>query len=182
VAELACTPGAQQAEDLVMKLAVLRDQRRDRDLAEGRAPGPERVATFSTGTPVANSLGEMWVMQSYLRPDLLEAAGVAGIDAWGAVFTGTTTTVEMNATGSKLRPVTRVGEFVNVPELVTMSSVYTDAVTREQVNHSGRLPELETGARQVISKQASQEVRDFITDLAWRERTSTRSAPTSTTR
>jgi len=47
------------------------------------------------------------------------------------VFTGTTTTVEMNATGSKLRPVTRVGEFVNVPELVTMSSVYTDAVTRE---------------------------------------------------
>jgi len=168
VAELACTPGAQQAEDLVMKLAVLRDQRRDRDLAEGRQPGPERVATFSTGTPVANSLGEMWVMQSYLRPDLLEAAGVGGIDAWGAVFTGTTTTVEMNATGSTLRPVTRVGEFVNVPELVTMSSVYTDAVTREQVSHSGRIPELETGARQVISKQATQEVRDFITDLAWR--------------
>jgi len=110
----------------------------------------------------------MWVMQSYLRPDLLEAAGVGGIDAWGAVFTGTTTTVEMNATGSKLRPVTRVGEFVNVPELVTMSSVYTDAVTREQVSHSGRIPELETGARQVISKQATQEVRDFITDLAWR--------------
>ncbi len=75
MAELACTPGAQQAEDLVMKLAVLRGQRRDRDLAEGRRPGPERVATFSTGTPVANSLGEMWVMQSYLRPDLLEDAG-----------------------------------------------------------------------------------------------------------
>ncbi len=49
-----------------------------------------------------------------------------------------------------------------------MRSVYTDAVTREQVSHSGRIPELETGARQVISKQASQEVRDFITDLAWR--------------
>ena len=84
---------------------------------------------------------------------------MGGIDAWGAVFTGTTTTVEMNATGSKLRPVTRVGEFVNVPELVTMSSVYTDSVTREQVSHSGRIPELETGARQVISKQATQEVR-----------------------
>ena len=49
-----------------------------------------------------------------------------------------------------------------------MRSVYTDAVTREQVSHSGRIPELETGARQVISKQASQEVQDFITDLAWR--------------
>jgi len=168
VAELACSPGSQKAEGLTMKLAVLREGQRDRDLAEGRVPGPERVATFATGTPVANSLGEMWVMQSYLRPDLLQEAGVEGIDAWGAVFTGTTTSVEMNATGSKLRPVTRIGEFVNVPELVTMSSVYTDAVTRDQVAQVGRIPELEAGARQVISKQASQEVRDFITDLAWR--------------
>jgi len=168
VAELACSPGSQKAEGLAMKLAVLRERRRDGDLAEGRVPGPERVATFATGTPVANSLGEMWVMQSYLRPDLLEAAGVEGIDAWGAVFTGTTTSVELNATGSKLRPVTRIGEFVNVPELVAMSSVYTDAVTRDEVAQVGRIPELETGARQVISKHASQEVRDFITDLAWR--------------
>jgi len=168
VAELACSPGSQKAEGLTMKLAVLREGQRDRDLAEGRVPGPERVATFATGTPVANSLGEMWVMQSYLRPDLLQEAGVEGIDAWGAVFTGTTTSVEMNATGSKLRPVTRIGEFVNVPELVSMSSVYTDAVTRDQVAQVGRIPELEDGARQVISKQASQEVRDFITDLAWR--------------
>ena len=113
-----------------MKLAVLRERRRGGDLAEGGVLGPERVATFATGTPVANSLGEMWVMQSYLRPDLLAAAGVEGIDAWGAVFTGTTTSVELYATGSKLRPVTRIGEFVNVPELVAMSSVYTDAVTR----------------------------------------------------
>lgn len=171
VAELACAPGAKQAEDLVMKLSVLRDQRRDRDVAEGRAPGPERVATFATGTPVANSLGEMWVMQSYLRPDLLADAGVEGIDAWGAVFTASTTTVEMNATGSKLRPVTRVGAFTNVPELVTMSSVYTDAVTREQVAQNGRVPILMGGQRTVISKQASQEVRDFITDLAWRSTT-----------
>jgi len=168
VAELACSPGSQKAEGLAMKLEVLRERRRDRDLAEGRVPGPERVATFATGTPVANSLGEMWVMQSYLRPDLLEDAGVAGIDAWGAVFTGTTSSVEMNATGSKLRPVTRIGEFVNVPELVAAASVYTDAVTRDEVAQVGRIPELETGTRQVISKHASQEVRDFITDLAWR--------------
>ena len=92
-----------------MKLAVLRERRRDGDLAEGWVPGPERVAMYATGTPVANSLGEMWVMQSYLRPDLLESAGVEGIDAWGAVFTGTATSVEINAPGSKVRPVTRVG-------------------------------------------------------------------------
>ncbi len=66
-----------------MKLEHLRAFRRHRDLAEGRTPGPERVATFATGTPVANSLGEMWVMQKFLRPDLLADAGVDGIDAWG---------------------------------------------------------------------------------------------------
>ena len=61
---------------------------------------------------------------------------------------------------------TRVGRFVNVPELVTMSSVYTDVVTREDITVA--LPELVGGARQVISKPASQEVRDFISDLAYR--------------
>ncbi len=105
-------------------------------------------------------------MQSYLRPDLLADAGVADVDAWGAVFTGTTASVEMNASGSRLAPVTRVGRFVNVPELVTMSSVYTDVVTREDITVA--LPQLVGGARQVISKPASQEVRDFISDLAYR--------------
>jgi len=168
VRELACTPGSQQAEDLAMKLDVLREKRRDEAAAAGREPTPadERVATFSTGTPVANSLGEMWVMQSYLRPDLLADAGVADVDAWGAVFTGTTASVEMNASGSRLAPVTRVGRFVNVPELVTMSSVYTDVVTRADITVA--LPQLVGGARQVISKPASQEVRDFISDLAYR--------------
>jgi len=168
VAELACTPGAQQAEDLALKLEALRERRRDARRAAGGTPDAsvERVATFATGTPVANSLGEMWVMQSYLRPDLLEAAGVGGIDAWGATFTGTVSTIEVNASGSKLKPVTRIGRFVNVPELVTMSSVYTDVVTRGDV--PAALPTLVGGQRQVLSMPADQEVRDFIVDLAWR--------------
>ncbi len=168
VRELACSDGSTQAEDLAMKLEHLRAFRRHRDLAEVRTPGPERVATFATGTPVANSLGEMWVMQKFLRPELLADAGVEGIDGWGAVFTGTATTVEMNATGSKLAPVSRVSRFQNVPELVSMSSVYTDVVLREEVAQQGRIPELAGGQRTVISKQPSQEVRDFIADLAWR--------------
>ncbi len=177
VRELACTDGSTQAEDLAMKLEHLREFRRGRDVAEGRPPGPERVATFATGTPVSNSLGEMWVMQSFLRPDLLEDAGVSGIDAWGAVFTGTATTVEMNATGSKLAPVTRVSRFQNVPELVSMSSVYTDVVLREEVARHGRIPELSGGQRGVVSKQPSQDTRDFIADLAWRSTNFDRKRP-----
>ena len=67
-------------------------------------------------------------MQHYLRPDLLVDAGVDYIDAWGAAFTGTVSRIEMNATGSKLLPVTRVGKFVNLPELLALSTVFTDVV------------------------------------------------------
>ena len=114
---------------------MLRQRRRRRSPRRRHDPAAivERVATFATGTPIANSLGELWVMQHYLRPDLLVDAGVDYIDAWGAAFTGTVSRIEMNATGSKLVPVTRVGKFVNLPELLALSAVFTDVVTRDQV-------------------------------------------------
>ncbi len=168
VTELACPRGSQQAEDLAMKLDLLRQRRRDEAIAAGVHADQvvERVATFATGTPIANSLGELWVMQNYLRPDLLREAGVARIDDWGAVFTATVTDTEMNSTGTKLRPVTRVGKFVNLPELLQLSSVYSDVVTRDQV--PVRLPTLTSGERQISTLVPDQETRDFMTDLAYR--------------
>ncbi|MDP7707410.1 helicase-related protein [Mycobacterium sp. TY815] len=166
--ELSCPTAAQRAEDLAMKLELLRQRRRD----EARAAGipedqiVERVATFATGTPVANSLGELWVMQNYLRPDLLAAAGVADINDWGATFTATVSTVEVNATGTNLRPVTRVGKFCNLPELLAISSIFTDVVTRDEVPI--QLPQLVDGRRRIVSITPSQEVKDFISDLGWR--------------
>ena len=168
IEELSCPTAAQRAEDLALKLQVLRQRRRD----EARAAGVpqhrivERVATFATGTPISNSLGELWVMQSYLRPDLLQAAGVADLGDWGAAFTDTITTVEVNSTGTRLRPVTRVGKFCNLPELLAISAVFTDVVTRDQV--PVKVPQLATGQRQIISIKPDVEVVDFIADLGWR--------------
>jgi N12 class adenine-specific DNA methylase len=168
IEELSCTTAAQRAEDLGLKLDVLRQRRRDEALARGIGEHAviERVATFATGTPIANSLGELWVMQTYLRPDLLEAAGVAELGDWGAAFTATHTTIEVNATGTKLRPVTRVAKYTNLPELLALSGAYTDVVTRDQVPVA--LPRLRTGARQIISLQPDVELVDFIADLGWR--------------
>ena len=168
IEELSCTTAAQRAEDLGLKLDVLRQRRRDEALARGIPEHAviERVATFATGTPIANSLGELWVMQTYLRPDLLEAAGVAELGDWGAAFTATHTSIEVNATGTKLRPVTRVAKYTNLPELLALSGAYTDVVTRDQVPVA--LPELRTGARQIISLQPDVELVDFIADLGWR--------------
>ncbi len=147
---------------------VLRERRRDEALAAGMDPEDivERVATFATGTPVANSLGELFVMQSYLRPDLLGDAGVADINDWGAAFTATVNTVEVNPTGTGLRPVSRIGKFTNLQELLAISSVFTDVVTRDQVPME--LPQLVDGRRTIITIPASQEVKDFVTDLAYR--------------
>ena len=133
--ELYCPTASQRAEDLTLKLDVLRQRRG----GEARAAGiperriVERVATFATGTPIANSLGELWVMQNYLRPDLLQAAGVADLRDSGAAFTPTHTTIEVDATGTRLRPVTRVGRYTNLPDLLALSAAYTDVVTREEV-------------------------------------------------
>ena len=168
IEELSYADASQRSEDLALKLRVLRQRRRD----EARAAGipadsvVERVATFATGTPIANSLGELWVMQTYLRPDLLRAAGVEDLGDWGAAFTATVTTVEVNSTGTRLRPVTRVGKFTNLPELLALSSSFTDVVTRDEVPVA--LPQLATGQRQIVSLQPDVEVTDFIADLGYR--------------
>ncbi|MFI9511209.1 helicase-related protein [Nocardia sp. NPDC052566] len=129
-------------------------------------PYIERVATFSTGTPLANSLSELWVMNRYLRPDLLHDAGVEHLDSWGAAFTTTRETIELNSSGSRFQPKTRVAEFVNVGDLIGMTSAFTDSVSRNQI--PATLPELRNGQRTVVSFEPPQEVADFITDLGFR--------------
>jgi hypothetical protein len=76
------------------------------------------------------------------------------------------TTVEVNSTGTRLRPVTRVGKFTDLPELLALSSAYTDVVARDQVPLA--LLELATGQRRIISLQPDVEVTDFIADLGYR--------------
>ncbi len=166
--ELSCTTAAERAEDLSMKMSVLRRMRRDEARAAGipEHKAVERVATFATGTPIANSLGELWVMQTYMRESLLRAAGVADLSDWGATFTDTHSTIEVNATGTKLRSVTRVGKYTNLLELLALTNAYTDVVTRDQVPVP--LPKLIGGRRRVISIKPSTETVDFIADLGWR--------------
>ena len=87
---------------------------------------------------------------------LLEAVGVADINDWGATFT-TTSTVEVNATGTSVRTVTRVGKFCNLPELLVLSSIYTDVVTRDEVPIA--LPQLADGQRRIMSIAPHQTAR-----------------------
>ena len=112
---------AAKVRDLDMKLAWLR-----------RTHGT-RVATFATATPIANTMGEMWVMNHYLRPDLLNDAGLDTFDAWAKTFTGIDTRVESTVGGSfKVRQ--RIARFQNMPELMTMWATFADVKTRHQLD------------------------------------------------
>src|SRR5699024_3398546 len=99
--------GSDQATDLHMKLEYLRSQH------------GMRVATLATATPLANSITEAYVTQRYLRPDLLEKAGVTSFDGWAATFGQTVTQIEMGPAGD-FRQKTRFARFQNVPELLRM--------------------------------------------------------------
>ena len=114
--------GSKRASDLHMKLEYL------------RAKHGGRVITAATATPLANSITEAYVMQRYLRPDLLEAAGIGSFDAWAATFGETVTDMEMAPTGNgNFRLKTRFAKFQNVPEMLRMWHVFADVKTAEDL-------------------------------------------------
>lgn len=114
--------GSKRAADLDMKVGWLREQ-----------AGPRgRVMTGATATPIANSIAEAYVMQRYLRPDLLEAAGIEDFDAWAATFGSLVTELELTPEGG-YRQKTRFARFDNLPELLRMWHVSADVKTSEQL-------------------------------------------------
>ncbi len=154
----AAIDGATRASDMEMKLHWLR----------GQHPNG-RVVTFATATPIANSITEAHVMQRYLRPDLLDAAGVLDFDTWAATFGRTTTDVELSPDGGSFRLKSRFARFHNVPELLRMWWVSGDVKTAEDLN----LPRPKLLARpdgqrapRTITIAPSTQLTDFIGHLA----------------
>lgn len=114
--------GSDRATDMKMKLDYL------------RSVHGERVATFATGTPIANSVSEAYVMQSYLRPDLLTAAGIDSFDSWASTFGKVVDSTELVPQGGSFRNVQRFAQFQNVPELMRMMHTYADVKMAEDLN------------------------------------------------
>ena len=99
-------PGSDLAADLDDKLSWLRDHR------DGQAS-----VTFATGTPISNTVAEMWVMGKYLRPDLNEELGIRSFDAFRAQFCDTSAEMELDTSGTKFRQVERLSKYQQLPEL-----------------------------------------------------------------
>jgi N12 class adenine-specific DNA methylase len=77
---------------------------------------------FATGTPISNTLAEMYTVLRYLAPSLLHSTGTSHFDAWAANFAEAVTALEMAPDGSGYRMNTRFARFINMPELLSRSA------------------------------------------------------------
>lgn len=155
----AAVEGSDRASNMKAKVDYLRSVHGD------------RVATFATGTPIANSVSEAYIMQKYLRPDLLEAAGVRSFDTWAATFGKTVMSVEMAPEGNKFRTVQRFSQFQNVPELLRMMHTYADVKLADDLDlPTPALRERADGKRgpEMEMVEASAVTLDYIQDLGGR--------------
>ena len=108
---------------------------------------------FATGTPVSNTMAEMYTLMRYLAPELLRDAGVEHFDAWAANFGEAVTALELSPDGSGYRMHTRFAKFVNLPELLSMFRSFADVQTVDML-HLPR-PEIHGGRPHITAAPAS---------------------------
>ena len=89
---------------------------------------------FATGTPVSNSMTELYTMQRYLQHDLLCRKDLAHFDNWASIFGETVTAIELAPEGTGYRARTRFARFFNLPELMAMFKETADIKTADQLN------------------------------------------------
>ncbi|QRI79237.1 MULTISPECIES: helicase-related protein [Rhodococcus] len=162
-ADLSVPTGSQRATDLEMKAKYLREQARARGAEQGMPHAPAKAIAFATGTPITNSLSEIWVMTKYLRPDLLHEAGLGRIDNWAGTFAKPVSVAEMNATATRIQMRTRMAEYANVPQLVAMFDQFRDVVTADRI--PVRLPTLDGGTPQIVEFDMGPDAVDAMADL-----------------
>ena len=113
---------AQKSSDLYMKCRYLDE------LNGGRG------VVFATGTPISNSMVELYTMQRYLQHSTLKQAGLESFDAWASTFGETITAVELTPEGTGYRAKTRFAKFFNLPELMSMFREVADIQTAEMLS------------------------------------------------
>ena len=122
-----------------------------------------RGVTFATGTPVANSMTEIYTMQKYLQSDRLEELGLKHFDCWASNFGETVSAYEVRPAGNEYRMKTRFSKFNNIPELMSLFKEVADIKTADQLNLD--VPECET--QTIVAKPTKMQL-EIVDSLAER--------------
>jgi N12 class adenine-specific DNA methylase len=142
---------AQKSSDLFAKCRYLDE------LTEGRG------IIFATGTPISNSITEMYTMQRYLQYEILRKNGLQHFDCWASTFGETVTAIELAPEGTGYRAKTRFARFYNLPELMNMFKEVADIKTADMLN----LPVPKANYHNVAVKP-SEFQQDMVAELAER--------------
>ena len=116
------TTDAQKSSDMLLKCRYI-DELTD-----------SRGVVFATGTPVSNSMTELYTMMRYLQHDTIRGKGLAHFDCWASTFGETTTAIELAPEGTGYRARTRFAKFFNLPELMNLFKEAADIKTADQLN------------------------------------------------
>lgn len=121
---------------------------------------------FATGTPIANSMAEMFTMQRYLQHDALKKHNLHHFDSWAATFGEPVTAMELSPDGAGYRLNTRFARFINVPELMQMFRQSADVQTAAMLNLPR--PKLDGEKPTICNAPATEELKTFVQSLAAR--------------
>ena len=140
------TAMAMKSSDMLMKTKYLSEK--------------NGIVTFSTATPISNSMCELYVMQRYLQNEILYKKGMRHFDQWASVFGETVTALDVTPEGNGLRMKTKFANFINIPELMKMFCQVADVISPKDLDLP--LPQLQGGKPIVVSVKPSVELEWFM--------------------
>jgi superfamily II DNA/RNA helicase len=146
--------GSQRAMDMRMKIQYINEKNQGRGVI------------MATGTPLSNSMVELYVMQLYLQERRLHEKGIYHFDAWASVFGEVTSSLELAPEGTGYRMRTRFNKFINLPELIHLFKEVADIILPDMLDI--KRPELKDGKYKVIVSEASDYVKERMQEMVER--------------
>ena len=129
--------GSQKAMDLQMKSGIIREK------------NPGRALVGASGTPITNTMGELFTVQRFFQPKQLEQDGLKFFDAWASQFGSTVEGLEQNTAGNYAM-VSRFAKFQNMPELMSRVRSFMDVLTNYDLGSLVQRPEVVGGSREIV--------------------------------
>jgi len=146
--------GSQKAMDMYLKTQYLTEINNGRGIV------------FATGTPVSNTMSEMYVMQLYLQKQELERMGIRHFDSWAANFGEITTALELTVEGNSFRFKSRFNKFCNLPELMKTFKNIADIQTKQMLDLD--TPKLRGGKPVIVESEPDWYVKQVMEDFVRR--------------
>ncbi len=146
---------SQRASDMQMKISYLQDTN----------TGGKGIV-MATGTPISNSMSELYTMQRYLQPDMLRQLGCETFDSWASTFGEITSSLEITPEGSGYQMKDRFAKFHNLPELMSNFSQVADIQTSDMLDLP--TPDIKTGKAQVIVTEPTEFQEEMMEQFAER--------------